>query len=148
MKKLIFAFAAALCFASCNDDIGPEYSTAAVFGEVTYSPEVVAPGQKVTVKAPVTSKYGLAGVQIAYYLDDDTADVKTTSPWYYTKADKEVVYSGTLPEQKAGVKVTFQLVAVTPYSVASVSDIYNYTVSEEETPQEPETPGAQDEGGL
>ena len=55
---ILMALLLALCLAACNSDSGPERTTPAEFGEVTFSPAEVAPDTDVTVEAFVTSQYG------------------------------------------------------------------------------------------
>ncbi len=132
MKRLIVAAFAVLALAACNSKLGPEYTTAPVIESVNYSPkEAVLSTQTVAVEAHITSQYGLSTVFIAYMLDDDKANLKSTKPYNYTKNNTDVIFKDALPAQKAGTKVTFQLFAYTPYQVVAVSSVYEYKVVEE-----------------
>lgn len=64
MKRTLFAAVAALCLAACNSDSGPERTTPAEFGEVTFSPAEVASDTEVAVEAFITSEYGFRRVDI------------------------------------------------------------------------------------
>lgn len=131
MRSVLLAAVAALCLAACNSKPGPEQTTPAEFGEVTFYPTVVTPETKVTVSVPVTSQYGLTSVYIVYMRNEDPSDVKFTAPKYLTREITSLTYEGTIPEQKAGTKVTFQVCALTAYNVPSFSQIKEYTVPEE-----------------
>lgn len=128
MKKLLFAAVAALCLASCNKELGPEYTTAAEIGTIAVFPAVPTAADEVTITAPVTSLYGLHAVRIAYQLDGNPETAKFTTPVYYTKDHTSVTFKGTIPPQKAGTKVEYQVQATTPYSVFSFSELKSYTV--------------------
>lgn len=138
IKNLLLATAAALSLAACNTELGPEYSTLPAFGEVSYTPALVTPENTVSVSVAITSQYGLQRAWIAYFLNDDELNIKTTAPYFYTKAHTSVTFKGTLPKQVAGTKVTFRVVAATPYDVLDGSQIHSYTVTEttEEKPVE------------
>ena len=64
MRRTFFAVAAALCLSACNSESGPERTTPAEFGEVTFSPAEVAPDTEVAVEAFITSEYGFRRVDI------------------------------------------------------------------------------------
>lgn len=80
MKRTLFAAVAALCLAACNSDSGPERTTPAEFGEVTFSPAEVASDTEVAVEAFITSEYGFRRVDIVYFFDDDESYVLFASP--------------------------------------------------------------------
>ena len=48
----------------------------------------------------------------------------------------------TIEGQKAGTKVTFQILAVSAYSVYTFSEVYEYTVQEESEPEPMPNPEA------
>lgn len=88
MKKLLFA--AAVCLlAACNEELGPEYETPPVFDEVTFTTatqpdgvvEPVKVDEIVTVNATVSCPYKVRQVWLAYFVDGDESDVKTTNPY-------------------------------------------------------------------
>ena len=141
MRRTFFAAAAALCLAACNSSSGPERTTPAEFGEVTFSPAEVAPDTDVTVEAFVTSQYGFHRIDIVYILDDDDSDVRFTSLLRSFEAEAtSLTYKGTIPRQKAGRKVTFWVRAITAYDVVTLSDPRSYTISKEDEDEKPEQP--------
>lgn len=146
MKKLLLAAAAALCLASCNKELGPEYTTAAEIGTITMLPAVPTDADEVTITAPVTSAYGLHAVRIAYQLDGNAETAKFTTPVYYTKDNTSVTFKGTIPAQKAGTKVEYQVQAITPYSVFAFSELKSYTVQNSYNPDggEQENPDSEE----
>ena len=139
MRRTFFAAAAALCLAACNSSSGPERSTPAEFGEVTFAPTEVTPETDVEVEAFVTSKYGFRRVDIVYILDDDRSDVRFASLLRSFESEAtSLTYKGTIPRQKAGRKVTFQVRAITAYDVVTLSDPQTYTIPDEEEDEKPE----------
>ena len=141
MKRTLFAAVAALCLAACNSDSGPERTTPAEFGEVTFSPAEVAPDTDVTVEAFVTSQYGFHRIDIVYILDDDDSDVRFTSLLRSFEAEAtSLTYKGIIPGQKAGRKVTFRVRAITAYDVVTYSDPRSYTIPDGEGDEKNEHP--------
>lgn len=141
MNRTFFAAAAALCLMACNSNSGPERTTPAEFGEVTFSPTAVTADTEVTVEVLVTSQYGFHRVDIVYILDDDDSDVRFASLMRTFAAETtSVTYKGTIPRQKAGRKVTFWVRAITAYDVVTLSDPQSYTIPDEEEDEKPEQP--------
>ena len=141
MKRTLFAAVAALCLAACNSDSGPERTTPAEFGEVTFSPAEVAPDTDVTVEAFVTSQYGFHRIDIVYILDDDDSDVRFTSLLRSFEAEAtSLTYKGIIPGQKAGRKVTFRVRAITAYDVVTYSDPRSYTIPDGKGDEKNEQP--------
>lgn len=141
MKRTLFAAVAALCLAACNSDSGPERTTPAEFGEVTFSPAEVAPDTEVAVEAFITSEYGFRRVDIVYFFDDDESYVLFASLMRSFDAEtRALTYKGTIPGQKAGRKVTFRVRAVTAYDVVTYSDPRSYTIPKEDEEEKPEQP--------
>ena len=133
MKRTLFAAVAALCLAACNSDSGPERTTPAEFGEVTFSPAEVASDTEVAVEAFITSEYGFRRVDIVYFFDDDESYVLFASPMRSFDAEtRALTYKGTIPGQKAGRKVTFRVRAITVYDVVTYSDPRSYTIPDGE----------------
>lgn len=129
MNARLFTVVAALCLAACNPDPGPEQTTPAEFGVVSFYPAEITSETDVTVEVPVTSEYGFSRVDIIYMLNDDSSNVKTESTRYFPSREiMSFIYSGKIPRQKAGCKVTFQVRAITAYNVVSYSQILSYTV--------------------
>lgn len=144
MKKLLIMAVAACCLAACNKELGPEYKVAPVISNVSCSPGLddVHAGDDVRVTATVTSEYGFTGISILRALNDDETKVKEEGAWLSTnKTDTEKRYSGTIGKEKAGTKVTFQILAVSAYSVYTFSE-YEYTVQEETDPEPMPNPEA------
>lgn len=140
MRRTFFAAVTALCLAACNSNSGPERTTPAEFGEVTFSPTEVTPDTEVTVEAVVTSQYGFHRVDIVYILDDDDSDVRFASLLRTFEAETtSLTYKGTIPRQKAGRTVTFWVRAITAYDVVTLSDSRSYTIPDEED-EKPEQP--------
>lgn len=134
MRKLLLA-AALLCglaLASCNKELGPEYKTPPQIGDVTFVPAAVQPDQAVAVSAPVTCPYGLDAIYIVYWLDDNMEAAEMDGLRRYTKEQTSVNYSGNIKEQKAGTKVSFIVVAVSPYNAMAVTKQFDYTVGDDE----------------
>lgn len=153
MKKFLSGIAVLLALASCNDELGPEYTTLPEFGTVTYTPSVVTEGDKVSVSVPISSQYGLASAWVVYCLNDDLEHLKAVSQYFFKgESETSATYRATnaIPEQKAGTKVTFQVQAATPYGVVGVSVPVIYTVTDGtgETPAEPEAPETSDDSGA
>lgn len=143
MKKLLIMAVAACCLAACNKELGPEYKVAPVISGVTFSPQEVHAGENVHVSATVTSEYGFTGISILRALNDDETKVKEEGAWLSTnKTDTEKRYSGTIGKEKAGTKVTFQILAVSAYGVYTFSEVYEYTVQEETDPEPMPNPEA------
>ena len=135
MKRTLFAAVAALCLAACNSDSGPERTTPAEFGEVTFSPAEVA------VEAFITSEYGFRRVDIVYFFDDDESYVLFASPMRSFDAEtRALTYKGIIPGQKAGRKVTFRVRAITAYDVVTYSDPRSYTIPDGEGDEKTEQP--------
>ena len=64
MKTRLFTFVAALSLFACNSSQGPEYTTPAEFGPVSFYPAVIKSDTDVTVEVPVTSEYGFSRVAL------------------------------------------------------------------------------------
>ena len=133
MKKLLIMAVAACCLAACNKELGPEYKVAPVISNVSCSPGLddVHAGDDVRVTATVTSEYGFTGISILRALNDDETKVKEEGAWL-----------GTIGKEKAGTKVTFQILAVSAYGVYTFSEVYEYTVQEETDPEPMPNPEA------
>ena len=145
MKKLLIMAVAACCLAACNKELGPEYKVAPGIANVSCSPgrDEVHAGDDVRVTATVTSEYGFTGISILRALNDDETKVKEEGAWLSTnKTDTEKRYSGTIGKEKAGTKVTFQILAVSAYGVYTFSEVYEYTVQEETDPEPMPNPEA------
>ena len=142
MKRTLFAAVAALCLAACNSDSGPERTTPAEFGEVTFSPAEVASDTEVAVEAFITSEYGFRRVDIVYFFDDDESYVLFASPMRSFDAEtRALTYKGIIPGQKAaGRKVTFRVRAITAYDVVTYSDPRSYTIPDGEGDEKTEQP--------
>lgn len=97
MKRTLFAAVAALCLAACNSDSGPERTTPAEFGEVTFSPaEVASPMRSFEAETRALTYKGIipgqkAGRKVTFRVRAITAyDVVTYSdPRSYTIPDGE-----------------------------------------------------------
>lgn len=139
MKKLLLAAAAVCCLAACNKELGPEYETPPIFEDVTFTTatqpdkitEPVEVDEIVTVQATVTCPYKVRQVWLAYYVNGDESDVKTTNPYNYDATS--VTFKERIPGQKAGTKVTFQVLARSDY-VFIWTNTYTYKVEGELEP--------------
>lgn len=147
MKKLFLLAAALVGLAACNEDTeyGPEYTTAPELGEITYVGEdsgttTITADEAVDVSCEVTSKYGLHSVWIVFMLNDEPQSAAKASVWENPSPNSPNFtknYSGKIPAQKAGTKVSFQLVAYSPYGVGIFSYAKDYTVlAAEPAPEE------------
>lgn len=141
MKKLLFA--AAVCLlAACNEELGPEYETPPVFDEVTFTTATQPDGvvdpvtvdEIVTVNATVSCPYKVRQVWLAYFVDGDESDVKTTNPYNYDATT--VTFKERIPGQKAGAKVSFQVLARSDY-VFMWTQTYTYKVEGGEDEEKP-----------
>lgn len=135
MKKLLLAAAAVCCLAACNKELGPEYKTPPQISEVSYKTTGIAADEVVSVSATFTSVYGLQYGWIAYYLNEDDSDVKQTNPYMYSKNQTSATFTGKIPGQKAGTKVTFQVLATSAYQIPAWTEVYTYTVEDEAEPE-------------
>lgn len=121
MKKLLFAAAAVWLLAACNKELGPEYETPPVFDEVTFTTatqpdkitEPVKVDEVVWVNATVSCPYKVKQVWLAYFVDGDESNVVTTTPFNYDATT--VTFRERIPGQKAGAKVTFQVLTRSDY---------------------------------
>ena len=126
MKKLLFAAAAVWLLAACNKELGPEYETPPVFDEVTFTTatqpdkitEPVKVDEVVWVNATVSCPYKVKQVWLAYFVDGDESNVVTTKPFNYDATT--VTFKERIPGQKAGAKVSFQVLTRSDY----VPDVY------------------------
>lgn len=138
MKKLIFAIAAVLCFAACNKDPEPENSVGCDISNVQVNLAGVQPGVGVDVSALIYSPYGIYAVAIEYMLNDDKTTSKYADPWEETS--KNVLYhqySGTIPGQPDGTKVSFRIITYTMHYVYKATDWQSYTVEKIDIEPEP-----------
>lgn len=145
MKKMFLAAAAVALsvLTACNEELGPEYSTAAEFGEVRKTPVLVTPADEVSVEVVVNSTYGLNAVWVAYFLNDDIDSSKSSKTTFYQgQSQTSVIYKAqnVIPAQEVGTKVSFQVLAMTPFSVLSGTQLYTYTVTEADEPIKPDDP--------
>ncbi len=145
MKKLLLAAAAVCCLAACNKELGPEYKTPPEISEVSFKTTGIAADEVVTVSAMLTCTYGLQYGWIAYYLNEDESDVTRTNPYMYAKNQTSATFSGKIPGQKAGTKVTFQVLATSAYQVPVWTNTYTYTVEGELEPDPDPNPVLPDE---
>ena len=120
MKKLLFAAAAVWLLAACNKELGPEYETPPVFDEVTFT----------TVSCP----YKVKQVWLAYFVDGDESNVVTTKPFNYDATT--VTFKERIPGQKAGAKVSFQVLTRSDY-VFMWTQTYTYKVEGGEDEEKP-----------
>lgn len=122
------------------------YKVAPVISNVSCSPGLddVHAGDDVRVTATVTSEYGFTGISILYSLNEDpeTTEEPKDQVWFGSEKDKSKNYKATIEGQKAGTKVTFQILAVSAYSVYTFSEVYEYTVQEETDPEPMPNPEA------
>jgi len=129
MKRFFPLVIAGLLLAACNSkELGPEYTTVARFGAVSYAPAVVTSNDAVVVSVPITSEYGLQQAFLLYWLDGNTEAPVRTQPIPYLETSQAVTFSSRIPRQSVGTKVGFQVVAITHYGVWSWTDPTTYTV--------------------
>lgn len=74
--------------------------------------------------------------------DPETTEEPKDQVWFGSEKDKSKNYKATIEGQKAGTKVTFQILAVSAYSVYTFSEVYEYTVQEESEPEPMPNPEA------
>lgn len=150
MKKLLLAAAAVCCLAACNKELGPEYETPPVFDKVTFTTATQPDGivdpvkedEVVWVNATVSCPYKVKQVWLAYFLDGDESNVKTTTPYNYDATT--VTFKERIPGQKAGTKVTFQVLTRSDY-VFIWTNTYTYKVEGELEPDPDPNPVLPDE---
>ena len=121
MKKLLFAAAAVWLLAACNKELGPEYETPPVFDEVTFT--TATQPDKITKQ-----------VWLAYFVDGDESNVVTTKPFNYDATT--VTFKERIPGQKAGAKVSFQVLTRSDY-VFMWTQTYTYKVEGGEDEEKP-----------
>lgn len=87
---------------------------------------------------------GLPASVFYYSLNEDpeTTEEPKDQVWFGSEKDKSKNYKATIEGQKAGTKVTFQILAVSAYSVYTFSEVYEYTVQEESEPEPMPNPEA------
>ena len=142
MKKLLFAAAAVWLLAACNKELGPEYETPPVFDEVTFTTatqpdkitEPVKVDEVVWVNATVSCPYKVKQVWLAYFVDGDESNVVTTKPFNYDATT--VTFKERIPGQKAGAKVSFQVLTRSDY-VFMWTQTYTYKVEGGEDEEKP-----------
>lgn len=142
MKNFLFAAVALLVLVGCNTDLGPEYTTLPKVESTNFTPAaIVTPNDKVKVSAFVTSRYGLQSIMIYYRLEGEEKVQTAFQKLYSIKGETSKTIEGTIPAQPVGTKVTVQVVAMSYYSVAGLSPVYDYTVVEGPDPDPMPEPG-------
>ena len=140
MKNLKIFALLALCVAvlsSCisheNEEV-PEYGPMGFpkFGNVVITPNrVVTEEDAVTVEASVSCIYGLKAVAVGYWINDDTKTMRVVGNKFY-RGDKDTSVKfkadKIIPQQLAGTKVSFQVVAKSTFDVQNTSEVYSFTV--------------------
>lgn len=137
MKKLFILFAV-VTLASCNKktELGPEYATPAEISDVIF-PVVINADEEVVVTAKLTSEYPLGNAFVYYWINDDLEKAKDVSVQSYAQTPQfNANYSGKIPGQPAGTKVSFQVACMTFYYVLKATEVYTYTVHEPTVPQQ------------
>ena len=82
------------------------------------------------------------GLPASVFYTASTRIRKRDQVWFGSEKDKSKNYKATIEGQKAGTKVTFQILAVSAYSVYTFSEVYEYTVQEESEPEPMPNPEA------
>ena len=118
MKKLLFAAAAVWLLAACNKELGPEYETPPVFDEVTFT--TATQPDKITEPVKVDEVVWV--------------NVVTTTPFNYDATT--VTFRERIPGQKAGAKVSFQVLTRSDY-VFMWTQTYTYKVEGGEDEEKP-----------
>lgn len=118
MKKLFFvALAVIAMMASCTEE--PKVPT---ISNVKYAPETILADQDVTVTATIAGEAEFTAKVVYAINGDKGGDVVMT-------AGEQNVYTGIIPGQANGTKVTF-FVQVTAGDVVIKTDVYEYEVGE------------------
>ena len=149
MKQIKIFALIALCLAalsSCishDNEYAPEYEKEGmpVFGKITMTPsKVVTDKDAVSVEVDVVCPFGIKAIQLYYWLDGNfDKKVATKVAPFKGKSDVAVTYKGKniIPKQRAGVKVSFQLVALSTYDMSNTTNVATYEVVESEaTPEQ------------
>lgn len=132
MKRILhWVCAAALCgLAGCGSDSEPVAGEPTLFSNVVF-PTEVNPGEKVVVKADLWNTDELYSAWLVYYLDNEVEKTSEVSQIRF-KPTQSAVFTGEIPGQKAGTKVTFQLAAWSVAGIFTPSEVFTYTVRETE----------------
>ena len=149
MKRFLALIATGVLLAACHDKVrGPEYTTGAQFGPIVYTPMPPVSTANVSVSVPITSLYGLQQAFLVYWLDGRMDAAVQTQPVPYLETSKEVTFTAMIPKQSVQTKVGFQVVAITPYGVWSVSETVTYIVDAPSAkPTDPDDPDAPADSG-
>jgi len=159
MKKLFLMAAAALTvgLCSCNEDLGPEYSTWPVISDFEVSPNVYPPqgeekeaveaGRNITMTGYATNKYGKFNVYLYYRTLSAEEAAKSTPKWsewnkpsvmdrtlfvWETAPIEKMPFTLVLPAQKAGTTVEWRFGFANIYSLGADTGIQSFKVESDE----------------
>lgn len=168
MKKILMIAAAALTVGlySCNESLGPEYSTYPKVENFTVEPNVypakgeevakVYPGESIRMTGVFTNTYGKSNVYLYYRTLEAKEEGKDEPKWSdwntpsmgsftlvtWEQAPVEnMPFSLAIPGQKAGTKVEWRFGFANIYGLGADTGICTFTVDEElviPNPDEPE----------
>ena len=129
MKHLLFPVlaAAAWCCAACDSATQPVASEPTIFSGIAYAP-TVAPDEEAEIEAVLTNPSGIYNAWIVYYLDDASDRTQIVAE-KRCNGTKSVEFSGRIPAQKEGTKVTFQLATLNMAGDLTPSEVCTYTVA-------------------
>ncbi len=157
MKKIFWIFAAALTLtlSSCNEELGPEYTTMPELIDFTITPNVIpdnmsdkveiSAGQRVTFSGYMTNQYGRSNVYLTYRtIETDKIGTinEKWSNWHEPKAEDYTLmtweiapitrmpFTLVLPAQNAGTTVEWRFGYANFYHLGGDTGVRTYTVKE------------------
>ena len=98
-----------------------------IFSGIAYAP-TVAPDKEAEIEAVLTNPSGIYNAWIVYYLDDASDRTQIVAE-KRCNGTKSVEFSGRIPAQKEGTKVTFQLATLNMAGDLTPSEVCTYTVA-------------------
>lgn len=166
MKKIFWIIAAAstLILGSCNEELGPEYTTMPELSDFTITPNIipenssdkveVEAGQRIMFTGYMSNQYGESNVYVTYRTIE-TSKIGTLnekwSSWHTPKADDytllrwdispitRVPFTLYLPAQRAGMTVEWRFCYANVYGLGGDTGVLTYEVKAlEMTPGESE----------
>ena len=133
MKKWLLLLTLIVCtIPSCDlKEIGPEQTT---FPVITEAGATIQDGgrvssvQKVYVQANISNQYGAFYAQVTYevkWTDKngvERTEQKSTNAYYFKATSDTVFYEATIPAQKAGSTVYWQIIVTNENGLSSMSE--------------------------
>lgn len=141
---MLFLAVLLLGLTACNKKLGPEYSSFPEITNVHFEPAAdITSNDDVRVTATITSEYGLHSAWVVFWLNDEVSTAQKTKETFYDATNHTSVshaFSTYIPKQDGGVKVSFQVIAYSPFGTNFLTNSMEYTVLPDGEPEEPEEP--------